>query len=285
MNSNKKNNLSKNSIILLLGFFFCQAFGLVAQKGYEAGARIGLSQYYGDLNTTLIPKKPGIMAGLAGRYNFNTRVSAATTLNFATLGASDQQSNNIYQKNRNLDFKSNIFDWTTGIEFNFFEYIHGSEDYFFTPYVKLGFSVFSFNPKGSLNNTNGDKNWYELQPLGTEGQLQGEEYSKFSGGLTLGVGLKWDINKDYSFNVEMSTRKLFTDYLDDVSKTYPSSESLKKNRGSLAADLSDKSFNPDLGQIGRQRGQQLTNDTYSFISIGVMKYFGGITCPEISKNN
>ena len=32
-------------------------------------------------------------------------------------------------------------------EFNFLPYIHGSRDYFFTPYLFAGFSVFSFNPK------------------------------------------------------------------------------------------------------------------------------------------
>ncbi len=270
------------NICLIAIFFALSNKQIYSQKGYELGARIGLSQYYGDLNSSLLPKSPGYMAGIVGRYNFNTRVSASTTFNFATINASDTRSENTFQKNRNLDFRSKVWDWTSGIEFNFFEYIHGSQDYFFTPYVKLGFSVFGFNPQGSLAD-GANKTWYDLQPLGTEGQNSGDEYSKIGGGLMIGIGMKWDINKDYSFNVEFSTRKLFTDYLDDVSTEYPNNAILSKNRGILAARLSDKSLNPDIGLAGRQRGDKQNKDNYTFLSIGVMRYFGGITCPEISR--
>jgi hypothetical protein len=264
---------------------FCLGFSSVsfAQRGFEVGAWTGIAQYYGDLNTTFTPKKPGPMIGLLGRYNFNSRVSVMTSFNYGKIEASDTQSSNVFQKNRNLDFKTNLWDWTPGIEFNFFNYEHGSTDYFYTPYVKLGFSLFKYNPKGSLTDTNGNKEWYALQPLGTEGQNIEDEYSLVSSALTLSVGMKWDINYLYSFNVELSTRCLFTDYIDDVSTVYTNNAVILRNRGQLAAQLADKSLDPDLGLQGRQRGNSKDNDNYMFFSLGVVKYFGRFDCPPISK--
>jgi hypothetical protein len=277
-----------NILLLLRSFITMLVIALsttftIAQKGFEVGAWTGLAQYYGDLNTTLAPKKPGPMVGLLGRYNFNTRVSVMTSFNYGQIGASDSQSNNVYQKNRNLDFKSTLWDWTPGIEFNFFNYEHGSQDFFFTPYVKLGFSLFKYNPKGSLQDSSGNTTWYELQPLGTEGQNVEEEYSKVSSAATLSVGMKWDINYEYSINMELSARRLRTDYLDDVSTVYPINQAIERNRGDIAARLSNKSLDPDLGIAGRQRGDSKNKDTYMFCSVGVVRYFGRIDCPTISR--
>jgi hypothetical protein len=91
------------------------------QKGYELGGWVGGAVYYGDLNTTLWPRKPGLAAGLTARYNFNTRVSLRSSLNFGRIAGDDALSDNNFERNRNLSFRSNIFDLTSGIEFNFFE--------------------------------------------------------------------------------------------------------------------------------------------------------------------
>jgi hypothetical protein len=251
---------------------------LHAQKGYELGAWIGLSQYYGDLNTTLSPKKPGPAGGIIAKRNFNTRVSLKTSLNYARIGASDTQSENNFQKNRNLSFRSNIFDMTTGLEFNFFEYEHGSNDAFFTPYLVGGFSIFSYNPQAELNGK-----YYNLRPFGTEGQDLGDEYGRINGGFTLGGGFKWDLNRDYSINIEMTFRRLFTDYIDDVSTSYADINGIKNRRGEIAALLADRSLIPEIGLPGRQRGNSRDNDTYVFFGVGILKYFGGIECPKISE--
>ena len=59
-----------------------------------------------------------------------------------------------------------------------------------------------------------------MQELGTEGQEISEEYFLVSGGITLGTGFKWDLSSDVTFAAEFTTRRVFTDYLDDVSTTY-----------------------------------------------------------------
>jgi hypothetical protein len=119
--------------------------------------------------------------------------------------------------------------------------------------------------------------------LGTEGQPIGQEYNSISGGFVLGGGFKFDINRKVSVNIEVSTRFLFTDYLDDVSTVYPDISALESSRGTIAAALSDRSLIDGIGEEGRQRGDTKGNDKYTFIGISIMRYFGGIECPEISK--
>ncbi len=251
---------------------------LLAQQGWEIGGWIGTSFYYGDLNTSLAPKKPGLALGFNTRYNFDERLSLRGTISFANVGAADSLSNNNFEFNRNLSFKSRIFDLTGVLEFNFFKYEHGSTDAYWTPYTLVGFNVFSFNPRAEL-----DGESHDLQPLGTEGQEIGDEYHLFSGGIVLGIGLKWDINRDWSINVEFTTRRLFTDYLDDVSTVFPNGQAVLLNRGPVAEELYDRSLLDGLGEEGRQRGNANDNDVYNFFGVSLMKYFGDIRCPKISE--
>lgn len=249
----------------------------IAQKGWELGGWLGTSWYYGDLNTTLIPRKPGLALGLNARYNFNTRVSARGSASFGTVAAADSLSRNNFEKARNLSFKSNIYDVSGIFEFNFFEYVHGSKDAFWTPYTLVGINVFKFNPRAEL-----DGEYYDLRNLGTEGQEIGEEYYTVSGGYVLGLGIKWDINIDWSLNIEFSTRRLFTDYLDDVSTVYANPEKLLLTRGEISPQLADRSLELGLGEPNRQRGNTNDKDVYNFFGISLMRYFGDIECPKIS---
>ena len=99
----------------------------------------------------------------------------------------------------------------------------------------------------------------------------------------LGGGFKFDINRDFSVNIDVSTRFLFTDYLDDVSSVYPDKQALIDTRGPIAAALSDRSLVEGLGSQGRQRGDTKGKDKYAFVGVSFVRYFGGIECPEISK--
>lgn len=249
-----------------------------AQKGLELGAWVGASQYFGDLQTEFAITDPGFAGGLNLRYNFDTRISFKTSLNYARLSASDADSQNTFERQRNLSFYSNTYDLTSQIEFNFLKYVHGSKDHFFTPYLFAGLSVFSFNPKTELN---GEQ--FNLRLFGTEGQAIGEEYGRFSVATTLGMGLKWDLNYDWSMNVEFGIRNTYTDYIDDVSTTYPDLNALRALRGQQAVDLSDRSTGPGIGEFNRQRGNSRNKDNYAFFGVSIMRYFGTIPCPSVQK--
>jgi len=249
-----------------------------AQKGWEVGGWLGTSLYYGDLNNQVNFNSPGIAGGFLGKWNFNSRVALRGSFNFGQISANDAESNNNFNRNRNLSFSSNIYDLTAGIEFNFLEHIRGSKFETYSPFVFVGLSAFRYNPTAELNGQN-----FNLRELGTEGQDIGEEYFLISAGITLGAGFKYDLSGDITLGVEFTTRRLFTDYLDDVSTTYPDKPTLQAIRGPEAVALSDRSLIDGIGEVGRQRGNSSDNDRYTFLSISITKFFGRLECPRISK--
>lgn len=251
-----------------------------AQEGWESGGWVGTAHYFGDLNTNFDLTKPGLAAGVVFRYNFNERVCLKFGGSFGQISADDADSDNIFEQARNLSFQSNVWDGTAQFEFNFLPYVHGSKNEFFSPYLFAGMSVYNFNPM-----TEYQGELVELRPLGTEGQFRGEEYYSTQAALAYGGGIKLSLGYYWSINVEISARKLFTDYLDDVSTIYPDPDDVENFRGPLAAALTDRSI--DLPGVeerfgpGRQRGNEFNNDAFVISSVSVLYYFGDLRCPKI----
>lgn len=263
---------------LATGLFFLFLHSASAQmKGWELGGWVGASNYFGDLNTDWRLTDLHFSGGAGARYNFNDRLSLRFAGNYGRISASDADSKNVYEQRRNLDFSSVIVDGTVQFEFNFLPYVHGHRDYFFTPYMFIGPSAYYFNPTTQYN---GEK--VRLAGLGTEGQFKGEEYNTFQGAIAYGMGLRYDLSYRWSLNVEFSARKLFTDYIDDVSGTYSDVRDIRSQRGELAAALADRSVEPQIGLAGRQRGNGKSNDTFMFLNVGLMYYFGYIRCPQMA---
>jgi hypothetical protein len=247
-------------------------------RGWEAGGWLGASNYFGDLNTNWRFSRVKPAGGATVKFNFNDRLALGSSLNITALQAKDADSKNVFEQRRNLDFQSWLFDATSQVEFNFLPYVHGHRDYFFSPYMAAGMTVFRFNPRTKYN---GD--WVRLREYGTEGQFQGEEYAITSFGLVGAFGFKMDYSYRWSGFIELSGRKLFTDYLDDVSGVYPDLDDLEALRGDIGVALSDKSIAPKIGEPGRQRGNGKKNDTYLFLKLGVNYYFGSIRCPDMGQ--
>jgi len=256
-------NMANSIKQYILGGFFCLlTIGLQAQEGAEFGGFLGVAHYFGDLNTDFALKDPGYAVGVIGRYNFNERTAIKLAGSIAKVSAYDFDSNNTFEQRRNLDFQSKILDISAQFEFNFLPYVHGSSGQYFTPYLFAGFSVTNFNPQTEVcsnspttpaSQCNGGTSLVDLRPLGTEGQFKGEEYFTTTGGLAFGAGFKYSINYEWSINVELSGRRLFTDYLDDVSGTYADIDDLQNLRGPLAVALSDRS-SPAIG--GKERKKE-----------------------------
>ncbi|THH40088.1 hypothetical protein E4021_09145 [Neolewinella litorea] len=252
-------------------------------RGLEAGVWAGTAYYLGDLNTEFRFNRPNLALGAAGRYNFNHRLAARASINYGRVSARDSDSKNTFERERNLSFYSDVYDITGQFEFNFLPYYHGSPDYFFTPYAFVGFSVFGYNPKALTNRGR----VIALQPLGTEGQPQGQEYKRISAALAYGVGVRWDLTYELSLDVSLSLRNTLTDYLDDVSTTYPDLDRLREQRGDLSYVMSDRSKSPVEGERTprsfTQRGDDSLNDHYMFLGMGINYYFGDVLCPKVHK--
>ena len=261
--------MRKAGILLFTSLFL--AFAAFAQRGMrssEFGLFLGCSYYLGELNPNghfnSLTQPAG---GVVYRYNFNPRFSIKGNLLFGNVMGDDSRSGVPSQITRNYSFKSPITELGAELEFNFLPFTTGDPKTPFTPYVFGGAAVFKFNPQGQIGNT-----WYALQPLGTEGQgtplTNDKKYKLIQMSLPFGVGLKFNIAARIGVSLEWGFRKTFTDYLDDVSKSYVDPTQLATFNGTTAAYFSDTSVNTTPGSnVGKQRGDSSTKDWYSFAGI------------------
>jgi hypothetical protein len=238
----------------------------------ELGIELGVSRYKGELSPHLIDTKfLHFAGGIFYRHNWTRHWGYRAEINYGKISGDDKQLQNEFEKIRNLNFYSTIWDGTFVFEFNFFPYENGHPDYPFTPYIFSGLSIFHFNPKSDWNGQT-----YELQPLGTEGQgLDGNPdfYHRVVMALPIGGGIKFNVGA-IGFALQVSARRTYTTYLDDVSGTYPNMTHLLAARGPAAVHFSDPSvygdtiakFYPTL--TSKQRGNG-TNDWYVFGTINI----------------
>ena len=143
------------------------------------------------------------------------------------------------------------------------------------PYIFGGVGYFHFNPRAQYNGV-----WYDLHSLGTEGQYLSygnnpEPYSLYQWAIPFGAGVEKTLNEHWVLGLEIGFRKLFTDYLDDVSWNYPDQLQMKEEMGPMAAVLSDPSDRaqyPD-GRSGYLRGNPELKDWYTYTNIHITYYF------------
>ncbi len=238
----------------------------------EIGFMIGASNYKGELSPHLFNTDfLHFAGGLFFRHNWDRHWSYKVELNYGRVSGDDALAPTGYERNRNLSFYSDIFEASPQIEFNFFPYETGNSEFNFTPYLYTGLAVFHFNPKAELHGV-----VYDLQPLGTEGQGLGgpSPYSLTVMALAIGGGIKLNLGH-IGVGLEVGARRTYTDYLDDVSTTYPDFQKLLLARGPAAVALSDRSlFLSDSSvtipaHVGKQRGNTTDNDWYVFTTLTI----------------
>jgi hypothetical protein len=153
------------------------------------------------------------------------------------------------------------------------------------PYGVIGIGLFHFNPQGSLTDANGQKTWYDLKPLHTEGEGFAEHpkrknYSLTQVNIPMGFGAKYFISERVNVGLEVLHRKTFTDYVDDVSTEYIDPDLFDKylspQNAAIARQIHDKVqgiVTPNVSRLapGDQRGDPYQNDAYFtiFIKLGI----------------
>lgn len=198
----------------------------------------------------------------------------------------------LWRKQRNLDFKSNMWEVYGALEFFPMEYIHrndGDYDARLRPYAFGGVGVFHFNPKGSLTDQAGNVTWHELQPLSTEGQGFPQYPSKKKYNLTqlnipFGGGLKYLVSDNVNVGLELLYRKTFTDYIDDVSTVYIDRSNFALNLSAADAAIANQIADKTIGIVnpgrtryapGEQRGNSNNKDAYFSLALKLGIRFGG----------
>lgn len=214
---------------------------------------------------------------------------------YQRISGNDKFTQEYYRQNRNLHFRSNVFELSGQIEFYFTKReqpakrykIKGARGYKnlnIQGYAFFGLGGFYFNPKAKYQSK-----WVALQPLGTEGQglpNMHDKYSRFGLCIPYGIGFKQAVDKNWYVGIEIGARKTFTDYLDDVSNVYYDNAKILNQRGETAAYLADpkiylvpSDFDPDRkfekyggadqGGAGQQRGDVRDKDSYMFVNITI----------------
>ncbi len=283
---------------------------------FEAGINIGPSFFLGDLGgnrgkgTRFIKdlnfSYTQIMTGVFAAYYPNEWLGIRGAAQIGKLEAQDDIINTkgvdeLWRKQRNLDFRTNIQETYIAAEIFPLMLLHKNNEKYkprLRPYVVFGVGVFHYNSQGSLTDANGNKTWYYLRPLHTEGQGFPEypdrkEYSLTQINIPMGCGLKYYISDRVNISLEILLRKSFTDYIDDVSTTYidPNlfDKYLSPQDAAIARKISDKVFGivtPSVTRYapGTQRGNPNQNDSYftTFLKFGVR--LGSIYESRYSRN-
>lgn len=228
--------------------------------------------------------------GLGYRYKLAKWFNIAAQFDYLIVRGDDKLTKEPFRSNRNLNFKSNIFELAGRIEFVYMANQVGhrygikrtltrrmkNRSWDFTFFVGIG--GFYFNPKGR----DALGRWVELKPLHTEGQgLPGgpKQYSNFAVCIPMGISYRIYFNKIVVVGLEANFRKTFTDYIDDVSGVYYDKNALQAAYGPKSAQMADpnlglipgqtNSADPSKGTEAQQRGDNLHKDSYMSLQLTV----------------
>ena len=251
----------KLQLIVFL-FFYNLGFG----QEWMGEVMVGISAYNGDLTQQLVSVKrfnPGVALNV--KYNTGDFLNIRAGLAFEKLSANDKDNKSPFLQARNLNFKTTVIELSLSFEFILLD----PQVYDAYPYLFAGVGVFHFNPY--THDDEGVKTY--LHPLSTEGEGLPEygrkTYSLIQPCVPVGGGFKWKLNQKTELSYEFGYRWLFTDYLDDVSKTYVSIETLSLEKGPKAAELSYRKVGVPFSEEGYPRGNPKVKDYYWFTGLKV----------------
>lgn len=266
---------------------------------WEACLGLGATNFLGDLgganqigtngvkDLEFVLTKPGVSLNV--RHRKGRYWGFKGGFYWGQVSGYDYLTTEKYRHNRNLHFKSNIFEFSLMTEFYFtkerpghiykYKKLKGWRHIDAQFYMMGGIGGFYFNPKGSYHGT-----WIALQPLGTEGQGYKpgmKKYQRVSVCVPVGLGVRYALDRRWSVGMELGMRKTFTDYIDDVSTVYYDPTEIAANNGNLGAAavffanptqyeitaVSNGGVDPT--GIGQQRGDATDNDAYMFLHITV----------------
>ena len=184
-----------------------------AQHNLNLNLFLGTSNYSGDLQDKQFTFNQAHLAGGIGLgYEVSNHFSVRASFKIGKISADDKQGRN---KARNLNFSSQLSEGSLDLQY----LITPLNQHVFTPYIFAGVAIYHFDPY--TFDSSGTK--YYLNPLSTEGEgfVSGRNnYSLTQFSIPFGVGVKMPLSENINVGFEVGYRKLFNDYLDDVSKDF-----------------------------------------------------------------
>ncbi len=274
---------------------------------FEAGLNFGPTFFLGDLggnhgkgtrfikdlNLELTKMMKGAFIAIYPNDWIGLRIAAQYTFiegrdNIINTKGVDE----LWRKQRNLDFKSDVWEVYGALELYPTMMFSQNSDYDpkYKPYGFIGVGIFSFDPQGSITNQYGGKSWHKLHPLKTEGQgMPGypdkKPYSLTQINIPMGCGVRIKMGERVNISPELLYRKCFTDYIDDVSTTYIDPNDFDRNLSPqdalIARQIHDKTVGivtPGVNRYepGTQRGNSRNMDAYFSFVVKLGIRFGAI---------
>jgi len=203
------------------------------------------------------------------RYRVSPSFAVKGSLNYIQLTGDDQISKNYARRARNLNFKNDIYEFLTTVEYYIYKVndVGGTGRYRsdFNLYLYTGLGAFYSDPKGQ----NATDEWVSLRGLNSEGK----SYSPISIAIPLGIGFYYTVNKQYRIGMEIGYRTTFTDNIDDISGNYANNFDGITNKTSQGlidqinsengVSLGDREFIlPVHFDAGSKRGNPDSKDSY-----------------------
>jgi hypothetical protein len=224
----------KNRFIIVV--FICLAAKQSKSQNLLLNIQGGLANYQGDLQELPYTLgSSGLHLGLSLHYGVANKINIRAGGAYGKIKATDALSSKKGNKARNLSFENKITEFHLGAEY----FLWNTKERNWTPYIFGGIAYFKHNPYAF--DATGNKVF--LEPLRTEGQGLPEypnrktyKLSDFS--LPIGGGIRVVVSDNLALGYEIGFRKTFTDYLDDVSTTYPDEVKLLGRRGIKAVEMS-----------------------------------------------
>lgn len=259
--------------IVVLIFFSMLLVGTPYAQKLNVDLFAGSSNYQGDLQDKSFTFNQAHFAGGIGlSYDLSSHFSIRTGVMFGKVSANDKFGKN---KERNLNFSSGLTEGSLGLQY----YITPLADHALTPYVFAGVAIYHYNPY--TYDTSGSKVY--LKSLSTEGEgfVAGRNnYNLTQFAVPIGAGVKLSLTDKINVGLEVGFRKLFTDYLDDVSTNYVDQSLLLANRGAKAVELAYrggeiKNGSQQYPAAGMQRGSAKNKDLYYFTGLTLSFKLGG----------
>ncbi|MDR2962914.1 MAG: hypothetical protein LBU90_04680 [Bacteroidales bacterium] len=271
------------TLLILVGFSV-HAQRIFNHYKYELLVGVGPTFFLGDLgggphigrhsiaDLDFLATRIGGSVGM--RYIIDTRFSINSAITFGMISGNDEFTEEEFRSRRDLTFRSPIYEFNVRGEYKLIQEtrghiyllkgVEGQRGNKFVVRVNAGLGVFYFNPKAPY-----EGKWYELQPIGTEGQnfmATRRPYSRVQLCIPTGIEASYAASRYWTWSIEIGPRFTFTDYIDDVSTSYPNPDLVAAVApDDIPKDAARYFSNPKWQEnrwYNEKRGNSFNNDMY-----------------------
>ena len=226
----------------LITLFFLLTNHLIGfSQIHEMGMFLGGSNTISDLGSTHFIYANSPAFGLIYKWNLTTRYALRASFITSKLKSSDYYANDLSRFNRFFEVDNKVFEFSAGMEVNFFNFDLHNQDREFSPYFFTGI------------------NYFQYQLFTIRNGLSSIDVNKYDSALEFSipaiVGIKFSINNSFVLSFETGIRYSLTDNIDGSNPI-----------GQFENDIQVK------------HGELYNNDWYVFTGIALSYTFGRQPC-------